>query len=333
MHGFRLSLGPGGYAVGSYRGSGRGLDFTGRAAVADGDAHAGGFETHGLRVLPLSLSRYEVRTIGGITRVRVYAGAVAASTYDGRSVRVVQGQQAAAVCASAHCRLIGPRIFQPAEPWTTRPAGPTLRFERRISVHPGSRPPPRSLAPPYSLVRSAVRLPAAGGEPEEMLVVWSRETRKRPGARAPREQQGIVLWRRATPAEWRVAWSRRFAPYVFVGASTGDVNGDRHPDVLLGTSQGSGGCGLSKLIADVRGRAHELFARTTCETNYRIAGGALHVYEPVGPCPYRPGSAHCFGGTRHVVLRWRGARVIERRARVRCAFARLDPARACRPRR
>lgn len=344
-NGFRVSLGPGEYSIGSYVQTGRGVDFAGRAAVAHGDAHGGGLAAHGLRVLPLSTrcrgcgdpapASYEMRTVGGIARVRVYDGAVVASAFNGRSARVRQGQQAAAVCASdTRCRLIGPRVFQPAEPWTTPPASGRARFARRLAVSPGSRPPPRLLAPPFSVVRSLVGLPAAGGEPAELLVHWTRARRMRPGPGELQEQQGIALWRRASPSEWRLAWMRRYSGYLPLGALSGDVNGDRHPDVLLVEwNGGTGFCGPRRLIADVRGRAHELFARTTCETEMRIAGGALHIDEPVGPCPYRNGSVHCFGGTRHVVLRWRGERLVERRARVRCALARLDPARGCRPRR
>ena len=344
-NGFRLSLGPGVYTVGTYVQSGRGAAFAGSRAAGTGDAHAGGFTAHGLTVEPLSTrcrgcvdpvpASYEVRTIGGVPRVRVSAGTVVATAFNGRAARLREGEEAAALCATRdRCRLVGPRLFQPAEPWTTFPGRSTPRFAHRLSVAPGTRPPRHLLAPPFSLLREVRDLPAAGGEPEEVLVAWSRWLRARPGPSLPQSANGITLWRRMSPTEWRVAWSRRYAEFVAPGAIVGDVNGDRHADVLLVEwNGGTGFCGPRRLLADVGGRARVLFARSTCETQMTIANGALVIDEPVGPCPYRQGSVHCFGGTRHVVLRWRGARLVARSAHVSCALPRLDPARGCRRRR
>ena len=58
--------------------------------------------------------------------------------------------------------------------------------------------------------------------------------------------------------------------------------------------------------------------------------GILEVNVPVGPCPYKYGSAHCSGGRRQETLRWNGTRFVLRRARVECVLPRLDPAHGCR---
>jgi hypothetical protein len=328
-NGFRLSLGPGVYTVGTYVQSGRGAAFAGSRAAGTGDAHAGGFTAHGLTgvVRGAHDRRRAARAVS--------AGTVVATAFNGRAARLREGEEAAALCATRdRCRLVGPRLFQPAEPWTTFPGRSTPRFAHRLSVAPGTRPPRHLLAPPFSLLREVRDLPAAGGEPEEVLVAWSRWLRARPGPSLPQSANGITLWRRMSPTEWRVAWSRRYAEFVAPGAIVGDVNGDRHADVLLVEwNGGTGFCGPRRLLADVGGRARVLFARSTCETQMTIANGALVIDEPVGPCPYRQGSVHCFGGTRHVVLRWRGARLVARSAHVSCALPRLDPARGCRRRR
>ena len=137
------------------------------------------------------------------------------------------------------------------------------------------------------------------------------------------------LWQRTGATRWRVVFRHRAAEYTFPSVTVGDTTGDGHPDVLLVEAQGSGACGLRLLVAWVAGGERMLVARNECESGFRLERGTLVVDEPVGSCPYTPGSAHCAGGTRHIVMRWSGARLTERRTKVTCAFLRLDPTRGC----
>jgi hypothetical protein len=336
-NGFRLDLEPGEYGVGGYRSNARGEPFAGVRAVVTADAHAGGWNVGALEVLPLgtrcgscataSPSTFEVRG----ARVRVLAGEVLARVA-GRSVRVHAGEEAGAVCATAsRCRLAGPRVFQPGEPWSVplQAALPQLRAVLRARVN--SPPPPDALAPAFSQV-AVHRLPAADGVPEQLAVRWSREFRARPGS-GTEPQAGMVIWQRIAPTRWRIVYRRRSAESASMSLSAGDVTGDGHPDVLTVEEQGSGACGRRVLLAWAAGRERTLLVRNQCESAFRLEHGALVIDEPVGPCPYPPGSAHCFGGVRQIVMRWRGALVVQRSATVKCALPRLDPTRGCVPRR
>jgi hypothetical protein len=335
----RLDLGPGKYWIGGYRSDARGEGFSGPRAVVTADAHAGAWDAGGLEVLPLDSrcsscstahpSTFEVRG----ARVRVIAGAVLAQV-PGRTVRVSAGEEAGAACTSpTRCRLLGPRIYQPAEPWSTPLDAPPPHLRSIRAARAGSPPPVRTLAPAFSQT-SVYRLPAAGGAPEQLAVVWSRAYRSRPGAHGSTQQQeGLLIWQRVAPTRWRIVDRRRASVGQLLGVTIGDVTRDGHPDVLAVIGEGSGACGPRLLLAWAAGRERALLSRNECESTYRIRGGALVVDEPVGPCPYANGSAHCFGGVRHTVMRWNGPHLLARRATVACALPRLDPARACRPRR
>jgi hypothetical protein len=329
---FRLDLGPGEYTIGGYRSGARGEGFTGARGRVTADGHAGSWDTGALEVLPLGARCRSCTTVTPATfevraeRVRVTDGAVLARA-GGRTARVTAGEEAGAVCARRHCRLVGPRIFQPAEPWSAPLAEGALPFRAVRPVPAGATPPARELAPAFSHV-SVQQLPAAGGAPEQLAVHWSREFRERRGG-ATEPQEGLLVWQRAGARQWRVVFHHRADEYTFLNITVGDTTGDGHPDVLLVETQGSGACGPRVVVGWAAGRERTLVARNECESGFRLARGALVVDEPVGPCPYTPGSAHCSGGTRHVVMRWRGARLVERRGSVTCALARLDPTRGC----
>jgi hypothetical protein len=337
-NGFRLDLGPGEYGVGGYRIDARGEPFAGARALVTADSHAGGWEAGSLEVLPLGERCRSCATATPATfeihdaRVRVISGTVLARA-GGRSVRVHAGEEAGAVCRTAsQCRVLGPRIFQPAEPWSSPLTAAPPRLHA-VQSAPGSTPPTSRLAPAFSQM-SVYRLPAAAGAPEQLAVHWSREFRARAGGLDTTEpQEGVLLWQRVAPTRWRIVYRRRAADYARIGLTVGDVTGDGHPDVLLVEEQGSGACGPRVLVAWVAGRERTLVARNECESTFRLEHSALVVDEPVGACPYPAGSAHCFGGTRDVAMRWSGAKLVERRATVTCALPRLDPARGCGPRR
>lgn len=338
-NGFRIDLGPGEYGVGGYRSDARGERFAGARAVVTGDSHAGGWDTGALEVLPLGTRCRSCTTASPATfevrgaRVRVVAGVVLAHV-GGRSVRVRAGQEAGAVCATAsRCRVAGPRVFQPGEPWSAPLTAAPPRLRAIVSAPVSAPPSTNELAPAFSHV-AVYRLPAAGGSPEQLAVHWSREFRAGAGELGGTEpQEGMLIWQRVAPTRWRIVYHHRAAEYAPMDVSVRDVTGDGHPDVLLVETQGSGACGPRVLVTWVAGRERTLVARNECESAFRLKHGALVIDEPVGPCPYRDGSAHCFGGTRHVVMRWSGALLVEHRATVKCILPRLDPTRACVPRR
>jgi len=338
-NGLRLDLGPGDYGIGGYRSDARGDSFSGPHALVTADSHAGGWYSSGLEVLPLGTRCRSCQTASPATfevrngRVRVLVGAVLARA-GRRSVRVLAGEEAGAMCTTAtRCDLIGPRLFQPAEPWSMPVAAPPPRLRAVVGAPRGSTPPRRVLAPAFSKLE-VHRLAEAGGAPEQLAVQWSREFRAHPGRAGDAEpQQGVLIWQRIAPTRWRIVYSRRASGYARLYMSFGDVTGDGHPDVLIVQVQGSGACGPRVLAAWAAGRERTLVDRDECESVFRLARDALLVDEPVGQCPYPNASAHCFGGTRHLVMRWSGARLVARRATVTCALPRFDPARNCTRRR
>jgi hypothetical protein len=307
--------------VGGYERTGRGDWFSGRRVLARGDRHTGGFavpsrpgQPNLAQIEPLGdrFSSYAVRsTTRGVT-VRVYLGAPVEvrGSEETFGVRARPGEQVNVYCSGPkRCAPEPPRLFQPNEPWVMEPARGLAR-----------------LAPRFATV-SARRLAASGGAPEQMLVAWSVSSRTRRGIV---DQQGVWIWER------KPGWQRVYAHQARFGnteTSVGDVTGDRHPDVLISEAQGTGACGVRRLVAFAGGRTSELFARDFCEGDARILRGALRVQEAVGPCPYKNMGAHCRGGLRTTTLRWDGARLLPAKKTLRCNLARLDPARNCAPKR
>lgn len=341
-NGFRAVLSAGEHSLGGYDRSGRGFWFSGTEIVARGDQHAGGLVVEGrsgepprAHVLPLGEqcrdcstprpASYEVRSSSTRVTVRVYLGSVLVTGLDERRAVRVSALHQTSVFPSARLPT-EPRLFQPGEPWTT-PA--RLRMRSAAWFVPGAKPRLRRLAPQFARI-SAERLRASGGTPEQLLVSWSRELRLSRFRSEP--QSGVFIWQREQ-AGWRRVYSRRFRPYEYGYAATGDVTGDGHPDVLIQDVMGTGACGPRVLLATAGGRVRELFNRDFCEGNAEIRRGALVVTEGVGPCPYREASAHCRGGWRTTVLRWRGAKLTSSERTVRCHLPRLDPAHLCEPRR
>jgi hypothetical protein len=118
------------------------------------------------------------------------------------------------------------------------------------------------------------------------------------------------------------------------GATVADVTNDGHPDaVLVVGNGGSAGCGEATVVAWVRGRTRVIFRHGLCESSVRGVRGGVVLDVPVGACPYKYGSAHCVGGRREELWRWNGRALALSRVRVTCVLKRLDPHRACAPRR
>ena len=314
----RLVFGAGVYQVGSYeRGTG-GNWFAGPEVLAVGDRNGGRFVVEPendrpspAHVMPLTArpSSYAVRRVGRRIIVRVYGGVVGVTGHDRRHVvRVGRFQQVSVLPGAA--RPTRPRQYQPNEPWAPEPARGWARLAPRFATF------------------SARRLAASGGAPEQMLVAWSSTSRARYGVVV--EKQGVWIWERK--ASWQRVYAHQ-APFANTETSVGDVTSDGHPDVLISEAQGTGACGVRRLVAFAAGRTSELFARDFCEGDAAIVGDALRVQAKVGPCPYKEASAHCAGGFRTTFYRWRGAKRVSARSFVKCYEPHLDPARNCEPKR
>jgi hypothetical protein len=335
-NGYHVVLQRGRTFVGGYDPNGRGLSSSGRSAVvARADEHAGGFVPRGLglRVLPVGTpcvecpvplpAAFAIRSNLRRVAVRVYAGSVYFGRFDRRYVRVRAGEQAFATCRSASaCRIGRAALFQPGErlllaPPRRRPLARTI---------PGrARPPDRLLAPELAWMKvGALR---RRGERKLLGVLWQRRIRSRPNTVSP--QQGLILWRRVEHG-WERAYTARLPGWGHFAIDRGDVTGDGQEDLLVRQSEGSGGCGVRAVVAELSGEVRQIFHDEWCETGIAARRGKLLVQTPYGPCPSHPGGAHCYGGLRNELLRWNGRRLVFDRAWISCLRADLDPLRDCR---
>jgi hypothetical protein len=346
-NGFHAELGPGRHMTGGYASASRGAAFAGADARMTGDRHAGGVDV-GATVEPIGFrcrtcpteipAKFATRSVSPTRSVvRVEAGMVRARATEGASALVRAGQQLSVVCSSQRrCRLTGLRRYEPGEAWNTPLRSGGHPFVRRLVTPAGARPPRSRLAPARSQIRLFV-LPASSRVPEQLFVVWRRTVHGRPTGPTADEvdQQGVLLWQVA-PARgrsvWRLLYSRRLDPYVPTAVDIGDMSGDGHPEVLYAGLQGSGNCGLWRLLVTTSGGIEEALRDANCETGHELASGVFHRREIVGPCPFSRAPAHCYGGVRDTQMRWDGRRLVAVRTVVRCLFPRLDPTRGCRAR-
>ena len=231
-----------------------------------------------------------------------------------------------ATCLAGHLRL-----FQANEPWTTPAEGVLDRLPRNVE---GASPPLSAFAPAFSNV-DAKRLPAAGGEPEQAVVSWSRAVRRGDESfsgftDAP--EQGFLAWQRATPKRWELVYEQPLECCPATNIEVGDITGDGHLDALTNESQGSGGCGFTRVLISIEGRLREEFAYEGCDYSMLIEKDTVVLADGVGPCPFE-GGAHCSGGTRKTIKRWNGTKLVTTRETVTCNEPHLDPARGCTPKR
>jgi hypothetical protein len=330
-NGLRVTLGQGDHVVGSYSHAGRGSSFSAENAVAEGDAHAGGVTVPDrATVWPIRPSSYEVRSTAKRVTVRVTRGAVLVGGPEDRpTLRVPAGHQASVLCSAGTCRAGHVRLFQAQEPWSTPPEGIVDRMPRRVT---GESPPLSAFAPPFATIQ-AERLPAAGGEPDQVVIAWSREVRRADDSWlgfTDKTEQGFLGWKRVSSKRWELVYELPLECCPTMAIETGDVTGDGHLDALTRESQGSGGCGFSRVLISSNGRLGEEFAYDGCDYSMKIEKGAVVLQHGVGPCPSGD-RAHCSGGTRVVVKRWNGSKLVTVADSVTCLDPGLDPARTCRP--
>lgn len=346
-NGFQVELGPGPHVTGGYTAASRGAAFTGAHGQMIGDRHAGGFDV-GATVQPLGFrcrrcateipAKFTTRRVSGRrTVVRVEVGSVRARATKGRAARVRAGQQLSVVCRSQRrCRLVGLRRYEPGEAWNTAVGSGDAPFARRLVTPAGARPRRDRLAPARSRIQLFV-LAASPPIPEQLFVVWARTARGRlKGATADEvPQNGVMLWERAAAGRrsvWRLVYARRLEPDTSPAVDIGDVSGDGHPEVLYAGLQGSGNCGLWRLLVTTSRGIEEVLRDANCETEHELSGGVFHLRKIMGPCPVTPAAAHCYGGVRDTRMRWDGRRLVTLGTVVRCTLPRLDPSRGCRRR-
>jgi hypothetical protein len=318
-NGMRAVLFEGENWVGGYNRGSRGDWFSGSRIFMKADRHTGRFSVPGgprggprATVTPVGdLTSFVVRSFPERVIVRVYRGsALVSGSSERQRFRARAGEQSAVRCARA-CRATPPRIFQPREPWSST----LIRGFAR-------------LAPRFARFETRL-LPATQRAPQQLLVAWSREVRRRDGLfPLAHREEGYRIWQRQA-GRWRLVYAVRIPEHFWSGYQVGDVTRDGHPDVLIEESMGTADCGIRRLVATVAGRVQQVYRRRTCETRHRIQGGRLLVNEPVGPCPSRVASVHCFGGRRTFVRRWDGRLFVTVSVRTSCVLPRLDPAANC----
>ena len=331
-NGFRVTLREGLHDVGSYSRARRGESFSAKRAEVEGDSHAGGILVPGMAtVWPAVSSSYEVRSTPKRVTVRVIIGAALVGGPDERPILLVPaGHQASVLCSAGKCRAGHVRLFQEDEPWSTPPEGVVDELPRSAE---GDTPPLRALAPTFSHVQ-AKRLPAAGEEPDQIILAWSRKVRRKddsyPGY-TDEQEQGFLGWQRVAPKRWELVYERPVACCPAMGIELGDLTREGHLDALTREAQGTGACGFTRVLLSSGGRLREEFARYGCDDSLTIENGDVVLKHGVGPCPWDVGGAHCSGGTRTVVKRWNGSELVNASERIKCHDPKLDPAQSCRP--
>jgi hypothetical protein len=158
-----------------------------------------------------------------------------------------------------------------------------------------------------------------GGEPPEIVITFDRSY----GERRPYHESAVAVWRRAARGS---DWRRIFLLRAFGEDNdlrlddTGDVTGDGRHDVLLFQDQdGSGGCGVWRLLADARGRVRQLWARRGCadDAAVTIENGRLLSYQGVVKDPKSGTYVHCCWSVwRRTARRWAGTVPLPSEARL-----------------
>src|SRR5687767_14337430 len=164
--------------------------------------------------------------------------------------------------------------------------------------------PDEALVPPDARLTGRLTLPGASGIPDGVAVAYVL------GDDPFAAEHGFALWQRFEEAPpWSVVFAFVDPPregILGIRMEASDLTGDGHPDVLSFEDRGgTGACGTWRVIAPATGAASEVFRRTTCDTQIRIAGDVLEVREAV----YEPGDPHCCPSAfRLSTLRWNGTR-------------------------
>jgi hypothetical protein len=164
------------------------------------------------------------------------------------------------------------------------------------------------LTPPGAEVTRSAVLIAADDRAEQVALTWRR------GDDPFDAEHGFVVWQRfpEDPA-WRAVYAFTDRPrkgVLGIRLDAGDLTRDATTlDALTFEQQGgTGACGIWRVVLSTPGAADEVFRRSTCDTEIRIARGGLSVREAV----FAPEDPHCCPSQiRTSRLEWDGEAFVE----------------------
>jgi len=162
--------------------------------------------------------------------------------------------------------------------------------------------PVADLVPVGAEVTKPWTLPPTSDQVPQIALAWTR------GVDPFSSEHGFELWQQfGEPPPWRVVYAFTDPPSARVLAvrfDVGDVTGDAIPDVLtFEDKDGSGGCGVWRVVRSGAGFATPIFHRSTCDTQIELASGTLRIRA----AEYDPGDSHCCPSRfRTTTIRWDG---------------------------
>ncbi len=190
---------------------------------------------------------------------------------------------------------------------------PAPQPERFAGVSGPQSLPLLELIPGDAEVVQSWSIPPGGGITPQVAIAWQRTAL----VSSSLSTSGLVIWQRVRQTrDWRVVYSLGFPVNRVSGvyARAGDVNGDRHADLLLFEDMGgSAGCGVYRLLSSVRSRFEQLLVRRGCfdNTRIRIRRGSLVMYDGLIRDPRTLNQIHCCWTTwLRTTMRWRGTQLV-----------------------
>jgi hypothetical protein len=163
------------------------------------------------------------------------------------------------------------------------------------------------LVPPGASVTHSALLVTPEDPVDQIALTWRR------GEDPFAAEQAFVVWQRFEGSPpWRAVYAftdKTRKGVLGIDLETDDLTGDGIPDALtIEQRGGSGACGTWRVIVSTPGTAVEVFRRSACDTEIRIASGGLSVREAV----YVPDDPHCCPSAfRNARLEWDGKAFVE----------------------
>jgi hypothetical protein len=161
--------------------------------------------------------------------------------------------------------------------------------------------------PTGAVVLQKQTLRATGGVPDQRVVTWQLGGK-------PEEPSsslyGVSIWQ----GKRQIYSHRARAGALRLSVETGDFTGDAHDDVLVFDDlDGSGACGVYRVLATGAGSARQVNARLLCEDqgSIHLRKHGLLVSLGVRRDPKTAQQTHCcYRFVRRTVLRWTGGRLV-----------------------
>jgi hypothetical protein len=269
--------------------------------ASDGDYQLGIYPSEDILWLHFTRSNRELSTLMHGYRPRAYRTRNVIVEWDRHPPSKAQRS------ILARC-LLTKRSLPAPRPW--RPARLPTRYAEAVN---SARLPLLDLVPKDAEVVRAWRIPAGGSMPPQVAIQWQRVSL----AGSSLDTGGFVIWQQARRARgWQLVYSLPFPAFrvSFLYVRAGDVNGDRHAELLLFEDMGgSAGCGVYRLLATTHRGARQLLARRGCadNTRVRISQGSLVMYDGLVRDPRTLNQIHCCWTTwLRTTMRWRGSMLV-----------------------